>query len=199
MIGADGGSDMADARVIGNDDAGALCQSRIIAQRGGRKNSGVRTGRMVGFLFTHGGEDDGFYAHVAKRSAEFVEVLPLLFLAMMQAAGNRSEQCEVFGNVVFGHQVACGGLVAGKQSHAEFFRNGIPGRGAAPSLDCSVGKTEKPLHFMHGAGLFNDFVQQKAAAIRRKARVAHAPDGEKQGRTEGIRKKLGMLPRSRIS
>lgn len=60
----------------------------------------------------------------------------------MKAAGNGGEQCEVFGNAVFGHQVACGGLVAGKQSHAEFFRNGIPGRGAAPSLDRSVGKTE---------------------------------------------------------
>lgn len=71
---------MADARIIGNDDAGALGQSRIIAQRGGRKNSGVRTGSMVGFLFAHGGEDDGFDPHVAKRSAEFVEVLPLLSL-----------------------------------------------------------------------------------------------------------------------
>ena len=189
---------MADARVIGNDDAGALGQSRIIAQRGGRKNSGVRTGCVVGFLLTHGGKDNGFDAHVAERLTEFVEVFPLLFFAVMQAAGNRSEQCEVFGNAVFGHQVACGGLVARKQSHAEFFRNGIPGRGAAPGLDRSVGKTEKPLHFMHGAGFFNDFVQQKAAAIRRKARVAYAPDGEKQGRTEGIRKKQPQRTRTEM-
>ena len=80
LIGADGGSDMADARVIGNDDAGALGQSCIIAQCGGRKNSGVRTGRMISFLFAHGGKDDGFDAPVAKRSAEFVEVLPCFSL-----------------------------------------------------------------------------------------------------------------------
>lgn len=71
---------MADARVIGNDDAGPLGQGCIVAQSGGRKNGGFGTGSAAGFFLPNRGKDDGFDAHVAKRITEFVEMLPLFSL-----------------------------------------------------------------------------------------------------------------------
>lgn len=107
----------------------------------------------------------------------------------MKSSGNRREQREVFRNAVFGHQVAGGGFMAGKQLHAELLRNGIPGRRPAPCLDGAVGQAEKALDLMHGAGFVNDLVEKKAAAVRREASVADAPDRKEQGGAEGVREK----------
>ena len=119
---------------------------------------GIRAGFFAIVLFVGRWEDDGLDAFRAKRGTELVEVLPMLFLPVVDAACNRCVEAQsVRADSGLSIKFASSRFVTREQLETDaFFYRLVPGRRAAPGANSALRESEEALNFV------NDFFRAQA-------------------------------------
>ena len=179
--------DLADARVVRDDNAGELRERGVVAEGRRFENDAVGAGGL-GFLnLMRRGEDDRGDVARPQVNAKLVEMRPALVLAVMCSAGDRRNQREALGDPELFNQVVGGRLVSAEHPKTEFLRSLLPCGSLTPGFHGFGGRVEETLDFVHFRGFGDGFLKKERAPVGRKPRTADPADAKEQRGTEGVR------------